>query len=185
MTCFVRESSCSSKKDRIVQMNDIMFKCPSCASHMSASTDDVGFGFDCPECGEAITVPAGDILFDCPHCRVSLLASANAAGDEFECPHCQVRVLVPGQGREAAIPAREQTAPITPLPIPQARPVESPSDASSGPKGAGVSQSDQQFMIAWGDYLAAAGLTNQGGEHVAPAASTEDDSQNPKSSPLV
>ena len=151
---------------------------------MSASTDDVGFGFDCPECGESITVPAGDILFDCPHCRVSLLASANAAGDEFECPHCQVRVCVPGHGREVAIPARKQVAPITPPPLPRAKPVESLPDASPGSKGAKVAPGDQQFMIAWGDYLAAAGLTNQGSDPVAPGPSVRDDIHKPKPPPV-
>jgi len=140
-------------------MYEIVFKCRACSAHLSASADDAGYEFDCPACGAAIAVPAGDILFGCPQCQTQLLASKDAVGDNFECPQCQLRVQVPTQGKEIQIPERPQIlvdaqGDGSERPIPAAH-----SAPESEVYNEDTTQVERQFMTTWGDYLAAAGLT--------------------------
>ncbi|MBW7908190.1 MAG: hypothetical protein H3C50_04620 [Kiritimatiellae bacterium] len=140
-------------------MYELVFKCRSCATHLSASADDSGYEFDCPTCGALIAVPSGDILFSCPQCNNYLLATHDAAGDTFDCPHCQRPVLIPMHGKEIPTPERPHLAHReSPSSATRKPPETKPPTAAAAPQNS-TPANDLQFMTTWGDYLATAGLT--------------------------
>ena len=146
-------------------MYEIVFKCTSCSTHLSASADDAGYEFECPACGNRIAVPTGDILFSCPQCEVHILASRDVVGESFDCPQCQQSVLVPPQGKQVIVPDRPaimaravDTISANPTTTKETAPTSQALENTTDP-------SDRQFMTTWGDYLAAAGLTNDNDEN--------------------
>lgn len=142
-------------------MFEIVFKCPSCRVHLSASGDDAGYHFDCPSCGAAISVPSGDILFTCSQCHVNLLANSDSVGERFDCPQCHTQVSVPSQGKAIAIPdPPRQPKAFTPPRSPDVSDA-SPRQVDATPLPTQETDVDRQFMTTWGDYIAHAGLADE------------------------
>ena len=124
---------------------------------MSASADDAGYEFSCPKCRAALVVPAGDILFEGPRSDTHLLASHDAVGESFECPSCRARLRIPAQGQDVPVSDRVDPPSVPPAPAPQPAAPSAPRLEAEPPSR--KDHARRNFMTAWGDYLAAAGLT--------------------------
>jgi len=139
-------------------MYDVVFRCSECGVHLSASPDDAGYIFNCPQCNKSLEVPAGDILFSCKSCSHSLLASHDTIGHEFECPHCQSLFLVPAEGKQIEIHQKAQPIPDVSTQVEevlQSNPLPPVDDL---PMDQQEINQNHHFMSTWGDYIAQAGL---------------------------
>ncbi|MBY0526602.1 MAG: GYF domain-containing protein [Gemmataceae bacterium] len=122
----------------------IYFSCPGCQKLAQASEAMVGAIVTCPDCGQAMTVPAvvsstatpptpavqfsppgtakarvveptdGKMRFVCPTCGKRLRVFPNAVGAMTSCKRCGQRMLVPSPGPDAPNAATEPP-PIPPV----------------------------------------------------------------------
>ncbi len=95
-------------------MPDIYFQC-GCGKSVAVAETGVGQTFDCPDCGQPLTVPAPDIRADCPHCGTAILAPGSLAGKNIQCANCRKYVqIMPKPEVEPPAPAPSPAAPAAP-----------------------------------------------------------------------
>lgn len=75
-------------------MSDFLFKCPSCTKSLVVADTSVGQSFQCPSCGNPVTIQEPNIEISCPSCSSDFLILSEG-GESFNCPECDVDMEIP------------------------------------------------------------------------------------------
>jgi len=71
---------------------EVLFKCPSCATHYSANVDMVGSSIKCHQCERPLVVPGGDVYVSCPQCTSLFKVAGDSVNEVFTCTGCDAEM---------------------------------------------------------------------------------------------
>ena len=94
-------------------MSDVVFKCPVCRKILCADDASVGVSFNCPSCGENVTLPQPEYIFHCAFCECKLLTIESMIGEKVECTSCGRELFVPGDSEKISQPTEVNVINIT------------------------------------------------------------------------
>lgn len=75
-------------------MSNLLFACPHCWQHLSATDNKIGKERTCPSCKKKFATPAPELYFTCPACKAELSAPQTLEGKTRSCPRCKTAVIV-------------------------------------------------------------------------------------------